>query len=122
MIGNILQRRTPTLMAGRLRHQIDIVRPSGAQDDTGGPVGSTTVVYAGVWATIEAVSGTEQLAASQFVSRVTHQVVIRYLDGIDTSMRVVFEGRTFRIQAVLNPDERTKSLVLECIEINSGKE
>jgi SPP1 family predicted phage head-tail adaptor len=121
MIGNILQRRTPTLMAGRLRHQIDIVRPSGAQDDTGGPVGTTTVVYAGVWATIEALSGTEQLAAGQFVSRATHQIVIRYLDGIDTSMHVVFQGRRFIVQAVLNPDERTKALVLECIEINGGQ-
>lgn len=77
--GAIVQRRTPTLFAGRLRHRIDIVQVSSVQDSTGGFNLSNDLVYANVWASIEALSGTEKFAAHEFVSQVTHQVVIRFI-------------------------------------------
>lgn len=77
--GPIIQRRTPTLFAGRLRHKIDLVQVSQAQDSAGGFNLSCDVVYANVWASIEALSGTEKFAAHEFISQVSHQVVIRYI-------------------------------------------
>lgn len=77
--GPVVQRRTPTLFAGRLRHKIDIVQVSSVQDSTGGINLSNDVIYANVWASIEALSGTEKFAAHEFVSQVTHQVVIRFI-------------------------------------------
>ena len=118
--GTIVQKRTPTLFAGRLRHRIDIVQLSSTQDSTGGQNISANTVYAGVWASIEALNGTEKFAAHEFVSQVSHQVVLRYMAGINSGMQVLFSGRQFQIEACLNPDERTKMLILLCIEINDS--
>src|SRR3954463_3008123 len=77
--GPTIQKRTPTLFAGRLRHKIDLVQVSNVQDSTGGTDLNVDIVYARVWASIEALDGTDKFAAQSFVSQVTHQIVIRYI-------------------------------------------
>lgn len=189
--GLQISRRSPTLNVGRLRNRISIVRVAPQQDSTGGQDLSVDVLYANVWASIEAQSGGDSAnGAGGFVSKVTHQVVIRYigaapswlgitnylgsalvndsngylqqaqssggLSGADTpvwnqtqggftqdgdpstgiqwknigpaptrtgvaaKMQVVFNGRQFQIEAVQNPDERTKMLILQCTEVNDS--
>jgi head-tail adaptor len=191
-IGRIPQRVSPMLCAGRLRHIIDLVLPSAVQDSTGGVIPGQSVVFAEVWASVEAIGGTEQASAGSFTSVVTHQVTIRYIgnspswqavwnysaqftvidsngnvqqaqgaglsgataptwnvtpggttsDGapstgvtwlnlgapvydftaVTAAMRVKFQNRTFQILDVLNPDERTKMLILMCTEINDSRQ
>lgn len=185
----VIQKRTPIMFAGRLRHKVDIVQISPTQDSTGGQNLSANTVFANVWASIEALSGTEKFAAHEFVSQVSHQVVIRWIgpapswqpdweystgnlvvdangnlqqaqsnglsgstaptwnqtvggftsDGdpstglswknlgvasqrsaVNSGMQIWFQGRQFQIEAVLNPDERNKMLLLLCIEINDS--
>jgi head-tail adaptor len=69
------------LEAGKLRHRIDIVKVSPLQDSTGGVNFSVDVVYANVWASVEAAGGSETMGAQSEVSVVTHQIVIRYIRG-----------------------------------------
>ncbi len=102
---------------GKLRHQIDIVAPTNSQDASGGISLNQNTVVATVWASIEAITGRDQLAIAEFVSTTTHKITIRYMAGITARMQVWFRGRQFQIQAVLNPDERTKMLVLLVLEI-----
>jgi head-tail adaptor len=186
------QRRSPTLNVGRLRNRISIVRVSPVQDSMGGTNLSVDVLYANVWASVEALSGQDKFAAHEFVSEVSHQVVIRYIagapswmanaqylggalvvdengdleqaqsggglsgasapdwsevlggltedgdpstgltwknigpaptrTGITAAMQVWFNGRQFQIQAVQNPDERNKMLLLQCLEINDSQQ
>lgn len=71
--------RSGRLRAGKLRHRIDIVIPSPAQDSTGGFDLSVDIVYANVWASIEALSGRETLVLESQTSMVSHQVIIRYI-------------------------------------------
>jgi SPP1 family predicted phage head-tail adaptor len=119
--GLQVSRRSPTLNTGRLRNRISIVRVSPVQDSTGGTNLSVDVLYANVWASVEAQSGNDSAnGAGGFVSKVTHQVVIRYRPGITAAMQVQFKGRQFQIEAVQNPDERNKMLILQCIEINDS--
>jgi head-tail adaptor len=190
--GTVIQKRTPQLFAGRLRHKIDIVTVNSAQDSTGGQNLSADTIYSNVWASIEALSGTEKFAAHEFVSQVSHQIVIRWIgpapswqplydyaggqlivdanrnlqqaqsgggisgstapswsqtvggltedgdpstgvlwkclgaasqrSGVNAGMQVWFQGRQFQIEAVLNPDERNKMLLLLCIEINNSNQ
>jgi head-tail adaptor len=70
---------TPSIQAGRLRHRIDIVQVTSAQDSMGGVDVSLDVVYANVWAAVYSLSALDKWAAHEFVSQVTHQVVIRYI-------------------------------------------
>lgn len=76
------------------------------------------------WASIEAATGKDQLAAGQFVESVTHKIVVRYDKhiSINGSQRIFFRGRQFQITAVMNPDERTKLLVILAVEVNDSRE
>jgi head-tail adaptor len=77
--GSVVQPRTATLFAGRLRHRINIVTTSPVQDSTGGTDLNNTLLYATVWASVEALQGDETFAGQEQVSKVTHQIVIRYI-------------------------------------------
>lgn len=115
-----------TLQAGKLRHRIEIAKPNLGQDEYGGwEVSDASVLYA-MWASVEALTGRELYAAQQKVSEVTHKITIRYqpsnFDGnpIVANMLVWFQNREFQIQSVQNPDERTKLLILLCVERDSS--
>ncbi len=126
-IRTIPQSNSPVLQTGKLRHRIQISALNNAnQYDTSGgwTTSGQTVIYT-TWASIEALSAMEKFAAHEFVSQVTHQVIIRHprgalVPGINAGMQVLFNGRTFQIEGVLNPDERKKMLMLMCIEINDS--
>lgn len=185
----IIQGNTPILQAGKFRHRISIVNTLQTQDSTGGFNLQTTVLFAAVWASVEAISGSEKLAAQSFTSQVTHKIIIRYIGaapswipsfnylgstlikdsngnlqqslggglsgvdkptwnqnvgqqtqdgdpstgvtwvnlrkaptraGVTANMQVIFNGRLFQIEDVLNVDERSKFLILNCIETNDS--
>jgi SPP1 family predicted phage head-tail adaptor len=118
--GNVIQRRVPTLFAGKLRQRIDIVSVSPTQDSTGGFDLNSDVVFANVWASVEPMAGTDKDAAGSIVAVGTYQIVIRYIAGVTSKMQVWFGGRQFQITSVLNPVEFNKMLVLNCVEINDS--
>lgn len=121
--------RLPTeIQPNELRHRIKIVKPNGTQGSMGGvsQTPSQWVVIRQCWASIEAFTGSQSLAAGQFVSVASHWIVIRNPRGasekIVSKMYVWFNTRTFQIEAVLNPTEQTKLLVLVCTEVNESQE
>src|SRR5258708_24859756 len=121
--------RNGRLQAGRLRHRIDIVQVSPVQDSCGGFDLSADIIFASIWASVEALSGHETLAMASQVSTTTHQVIIRYFENPSTGLPAVtaahqvwFNGRQFQITSVLNPDERNKMLCLQCVEINDSRQ
>jgi head-tail adaptor len=67
-------------------------------------------------------TGRDAVAAQSFSSIATHQISIRYMAGVVANCQVLFGARTFQIEAVLNPNELTKKLILLCVEINDSKQ
>jgi head-tail adaptor len=67
------------LQAGKLRHRIDLVLVSPEQDSTGGVNLNVDIIYANVWASVEALAGTETLSAEAQTGVVTHQIIIRFI-------------------------------------------
>lgn len=108
------------IRAGELRHRIQLVKPTLVQDASGGIEEDQASVTATVWASVEALTGRELYAAQQKVSEVTHKITIRYMSGITAKLNVRFDNREFQIEAVQNPDERRKMLLLLCIERDSS--
>jgi SPP1 family predicted phage head-tail adaptor len=58
----------------------------------------------------------EQVETGKRTATVTHQIRVRYLDGIDEECRVVFGDRIFEVISVLNVEERNRTLDLMCEE------
>lgn len=106
------------MQAGKLRSRINLLLPS-TQKDTFGAL-KNPVAFSTVWARVEALNGRELYKAQQWVSEVTHKVTIRYQPGIVAKMLVDLNGRIFRIEAVMNPEEQQISLELLCVETNDG--
>ncbi len=113
------------IQAGKLRHRIQIVAPAaGGQDTFGGVPGGNMAVVKTTWAAIDGISAKDALAAGQFVSTATHKITVRFdkAISINASQSIWFKGRTFQIQGVLNPDERSKLLYIFCLEVNDSRE
>ena len=103
------------MQAGQLRKRLTIQKRSTVQDSYGQPSTSWSDVVT-VWGAVEPLSGRELMAAEAVQSEITHQVIIRYIAGITSKMRVLYGTRIFDIQNVLDENERHRMLTLLCLE------
>lgn len=79
-----------------------------------GEMAKTWATYATVWGSIEPLSGRELQMAQQVQSEVTCNMRIRYKSGVLVSDRV-YNGSTYwEVNAVINPDQRNREMVLQC--------
>lgn len=102
--------------AGRLRHRITIQ----AYREVGRTRFNEPIMdwcdVARVWASVEPISGREYWASAQVQSEVTHRIRIRYRPGIKPTMRVLYQGREFEIESVIDYQARHEFLQLMCKE------
>ena len=89
----------PLMRAGALDRRITIERPAEVQDAAGQPVPGWDLV-AERWAQKRDVRGRERFAAEQTIGEETAVFVIRWLAGIDATMRVVHDGKVYDIQGL----------------------
>ena len=102
-----------SLPAGRLRHRIEIQNYEMAQDELGQPI-NTWAHWADVWASIEPLQGREFLAAMALQSQTTVRIRMRYRPDVTSQMRVLWGGRFYEIESVIEPQSRRHALQLMC--------
>lgn len=103
------------MRAGRLRHRITIENPV----ESPGAYNEARFIWQKLidtWASVKPLQGREYFASQQAQSEVTHEVMMRYCEGITPRSRVVFGERVFDIRGVINTDERCIELKLMCVE------
>jgi SPP1 family predicted phage head-tail adaptor len=109
------------IKAGELIHVIRIEKPSTSLDALGHPVGWVT--YADdVRADVESVSGSEsyelgRMLIGRMLDEVSHIVRIRFIEGIHSNMRVIWNGRILEIRSLLQPDGLNIEQRLLCSEV-----
>ena len=89
---------------GRLRHRVTVESAAGAAEGAGGET-VTWDTLATVWAAIEPARVNERIEAGHLSGVVTHVITMRHRDDIAGGMRIVHQGRVFRLLGV-DPDER----------------
>lgn len=105
---------------GNLRHRIAIETRAISRDSLGGVVEEWTPV-ATVWAEIVPLSGREFVAAQAAQAGVTTRITIRYRDGVTPSMRILHDGVTYSIKAVLPDPTLRRHITLMCEQgVNDG--
>ena len=102
-------------MIGKLRHQVEILKPIITQDALGQEVENLELQKT-VWASIEPLSGKEYFSAKQVNSEVTVKLTIRYVESILSQWVVQFGQRVFNIESIINFEERNRYLQLLCSE------
>lgn len=98
------------------RHKIVIQKYVEIADKYGTPIGADWQDVMTVWASIEPLRGREYVEAQNTKAELTTRIRMRYRPGITPGMRVVYQGRTFDIQSVINVNEQNYHLELMCIE------
>ncbi|GMA48660.1 head-tail adaptor protein [Alicyclobacillus contaminans] len=104
------------------RHRVTLQQKLQVVDDEGLPDNDAWEDVVTVWAAVEP----QTLRAHEFVGAAANvvekivQVRIRYRPGVTESMRVVYHGRVFRIEAVVDQEERHRELQLYCREVEAG--
>jgi len=103
--------------ASNLRYKVDLLQ-QGTADDYGEPA---YVPFASkVCADVQDLRGLELIRAQKIAAQATHYVTIRYRAGVAANMQLIYDGRTFFIEAIL--DEYTPRKVwmaLYCRELQA---
>lgn len=101
--------------AGDLRSRIAVQRVSRTTDAAGGGLLSWST-FATVWARVATRAGAQNLDYDRLQTDLRHHVTIRFRDDIAAGDRVLWDGRTLRIEAVVDADGHKRWLVLDCRE------
>lgn len=105
----------PLLSIGRLRHRVTIQDYTSSRDSFGAETKEWND-FAIVSASVEPLSGKELFAAQQLHAETTTMIVMRYCEGLNTSMRVLFKSKEYDILHVSNKEERDIAMYLLCKE------
>lgn len=93
------------IATGVLRHRVDVQRLTQTDNDDG-TFGESWLTVDSVWASVQPLTGVEYFEAQQAKSLATHRVRMRHYPGLTVKHRLLFNGRTFNIEAVMDIDER----------------
>lgn len=103
------------MRSGQLRHRVEVHSKTETANDTGEKV-ATWAKTADRWASIRPVSGKEGTHGGRIRETTTHEIKLRWVDGLTAENRVVFGSRTFEVESVLNFNEIGEFATLLCKE------
>ena len=98
------------MQSGKLPHRITIEHFEETQNQETGYVSRTWAEFTKVWGKLEPLSTKDQLAAQAVSSKMTARCRIRYSSKaiqIDSTMRVMFRGKYWKIDGDPMPDNQS---------------
>lgn len=102
------------MIAGQLRHRVNIQRQVETQNAYGEPEVSWSNVVTDIWASIEPLRGKEFFAAKQFNAEIEARIRMRYRSDVTAKMRILHGSNEYYIDSVINVGERDRELQLMC--------
>jgi SPP1 family predicted phage head-tail adaptor len=97
------------MRGGSLRHLVSIERGVETKNEFGETVAEWQELTK-AYAFISPVRGDEKYMSAEKHAEVSHSISMRYIDSISPKDRIVYGGRVFDIEAVLNLGERNRQL------------
>ena len=70
-----------------------------------------------VWAAISNLHGREYYAAAVVQAENTVKFTIRYIEGLDTTMRILFQGRQYNITSIDNIKYQNRYMEIKAMEV-----
>lgn len=99
------------LNSGEMRNRIEVQEFVETVNENGYPL-EDWQTKCKLWAKIKTVKGSEVIKAAAEINTETYRFIVRYTDGLNAKQRIVFKGRIYDIQAVLNDDELHNTLTI----------
>jgi SPP1 family predicted phage head-tail adaptor len=101
---------------GDLRHRITFQELTTTTNENGFEV-KTWIDFKTVWAKVSNLHGREYYQAAQVQAENTVKFTIRYLEGTDTSMRILFRGKQYNITAIDNIKYQNRFMEIKALEV-----
>jgi SPP1 family predicted phage head-tail adaptor len=105
------------MRAGKLRHLLAIQRYNPTTSTVSGETIAGYLEGEKVWGEIIPLGGREFQNAQQIVGDDKYQITIRYTRKIGRKDRLCWDGQTFEVESLSDPEMRHIELVLTCHEI-----
>lgn len=106
----------PNFHTGQFRHKIKFESFTEVINDNGFST-EDWVVQKQVWAMIKTLQGREYYQAATTQNENSIRFIINYTNGLHPDMRVVYDGRNFDIESIINDDEANKTMTIMCKEV-----
>lgn len=90
--------------ASELCHRIRIEKETSSRDDNGNILDPVWTIHATIWAKVTWLSVKDMLVAQANNSEIVARCKIRKRSDIDTTMRVVYDGKIYSINGEPLPD------------------
>lgn len=107
------------MRAGGLRNKAIIQKVGPTQNEFGEVEEGQFETFKNVWCSITPISGRESFLSNADFSKTTHKIKIRYIPGVNASMRLTWQGRFFNFMNVRNIGERNKEIEILAWESNN---
>lgn len=117
----LTEKKAGEKMIGKLRHRITLQKPIITKNNIGCEI-ETLQDIGKAWARIEPISNKGYSKTKQSATDISTKITVRYRKDITPMMTVKFSQRLFRIQKVINLEERCVFLELLCSEETNDKE
>lgn len=104
------------MQVGKMNRRITLRTNARTPDGMGGYTNTPTDAGP-YWAHIEPLEGREMIEAMQTGMQRPHRITMRYRAGLIGSTLVIYEGRTFDVKSVVDPDEKHEQLVITADEV-----
>lgn len=91
------------MKSGKLRHRVTVQQKVVTRDAYGAEV-VTWQEFATLWMSVEPLSGREYVAMRHSESDISTRFRCRYKAGLDTAMRLLFNGQAFDIREIINAE------------------
>lgn len=108
------------MRAGNLRNKAIIQKVGTTTNEFGEVEEGEFETFKTVWCSITPVSGKESFLSNTDFSKTTHKIRIRYIPGVNASMRLLWGSRIFNFINPRNIGERDKVIEILAWEDNNG--
>lgn len=110
------------MQAGKLNKRIMLQKPVKTQSPVTGAVVNGWADVDELWANVADLSARDFVAAQAWQSEVTTRITIRWRDDVTDKHRILYRGRVYDIQGVLEDDKSGREyLTLPCSRgVNDG--
>ena len=101
---------------GELNKRITLQKPITTTNERGFEI-ETWENLKTVWAAVSNLHGREYFAAAAVQAESTVKFTIRYLEDLDTTMRILFQGRQYNITSIDNIKYQNRYMEIKAMEV-----
>ena len=101
---------------GDLNKRITIQKPITTTNERGFEI-ETWEDFKTVWAAVSNLHGREYFAAAAVQAENTVKFTIRYLEGLNTTMRILFQGKQYNITSIDNIKYQNRYIEIKAMEV-----